>query len=548
MFKPSTITATSVFTLLIGALLLTTAHAAKINTEAPIGGVFNRNLGGEPPTLHPITSTDLYASYVQAYLFDGLAARHPQTGEFEPSLAEKWEASKDKKVYTFTLRKDATFSDGKPVTAEDVKFSLDAVRDPAYKAVHKQPYYEGIEKVEVVDPHTVKFHLRDTYFQNFITMVSMPIIPKHVYGNVEKSKGMSRTAVGSGPYKLERFERGQRIVLKRRADWHGFKSNWKGSFNFDTINLRFVKEDAVSFEMVKRNELDFMALTPEYYTQKAKGNPWGQSVFKNQVENKSPKGYGFIGWNFRRPLTQDKNVRLALYHLLNRPEMNEKFRFGMSALATGPVYNQSPYASPNVKPVLYDPKKANDILTKAGWKDSDKDGILDKVVSGKKTDFRFSLIYSNKDTEKYWTMYKEDLRRAGIDMELRYLEWNSFLKTIDEGTFDAAALGWSGSFEWDPKQIWHSSNAVPGGSNFIAYKNTEVDKLIDKARLEPNTTKRTQMLRKVYELIAADVPYAFLFNDKYTLYANSVKVEKPADTFQFDLGWDYWWSKSQKMR
>jgi peptide/nickel transport system substrate-binding protein/microcin C transport system substrate-binding protein len=538
----------NVLTLALILSISSVSNSAKINSDAPVGGVFNRNIGGEPPTLHPISSTDLYASIVQGFIFDSLAARHPETGEWEPRTAERWEVSKDNKVYTFYLRKDATFSDGKPVTAEDVKFSLDAIRDPAYKAVHMQPYYEGIDRVEVIDPHTVKFYLKDTYFQNFISMVGMTIIPKHVYGDLEKSKKMSRTAIGSGPYKLDKFERGQRIVLKRRSDWYGHKANWKGSANFETINLRFVKEDAVAFEMIKRNEIDFMSLTPEYFVQKAQGAPWGQTVFKYQVENKAPKGYGFIGWNFRQPLFQDKNVRLALYHLLNREEMNQKFRFGMSNLATGPIYMQSEYASPNVKPVLFDPKKAAELLTKSGWKDSDKDGLLDKTIGGKNTPFKFSLIYSNKDVEKYWTMYKEDLRKAGIEMDLKYLEWNSFLKVLDEGTYDAAALGWSGSLEWDPKQIWHSSNAVPGGSNFIAYKNPEVDKLIDQARLEPDKNKRITMLRKIYELIAADVPYAFLFNDRYVLYANSAKVEKPADTFQFDVGLDYWWAKSQKMR
>lgn len=266
-------------------------------------------------------------------------------------------------------------------------------------------------------------------------------------------------------------------------------------------------------------------------------------VFKVKAENREPKGYGFIGWNFRQPLFQDRRVRLALYHLLNREEMNKKFRFGMSELARGPVYNQSEYAAPEVQPILYDPQKAKQLLQQAGWKDSDKDGILDKVINGQKTPFRFTLIYSNKDVEKYWTWYKEDLKKAGIEMELKYVEWNSFLRLLDEGKFDAAALGWTGSLEWDPKQIWHSSSAVPGGSNFIGYKNPEVDKLIEKARLELDKSKRVKMLRQVYTLIANDVPYAFLFNDKYALYAHSYRVEKPADTLTYEVGLDWWWAK-----
>ncbi|MFN7729232.1 MAG: ABC transporter substrate-binding protein [Bdellovibrio sp.] len=526
-------------------LTVETAGAVALNPSAPVGGTFTRNLGGEPPTIHPVTSTDLYADRIQQYVMDTLAKRNPETNEFQPRLAEKWDISKDQKVYTFTLRKDATFHDGKPVTAEDVKFSFDAIFEPAYKAVHVQPYFEGIAKVEIIDPFTVKFHTKDSYFQNFISMVEMTIIPKHVYGDVEKSKKLSKTLMGSGPYILEKFEKGQRIVLKRNDKWYGFNTpEWKGAFNFKTITLRFVKEDAVSFEMVKKGELDFEELTAEYYVKKAEGAPWGKSVFKTKVENKSPKSYGFIGWNFRRDMFQDKNVRIALAHLMNREEMNRKFRYGMSDLATGPTYALSEYASKKVKPFLFDLKKGSELLSKAGWKDSDKDGVLDKVIKGKKTDLRFSLIYANKEVEKYFTLYKEDLKKAGVELDLKYLEWNSFLKLLDEGNFDAAALAWSGTFEWDPKQIWHSSNAIPGGSNFIAYKNQEVDKLIDQARMDPNKKKRMEKLHRVYELIAEDAPYAWLFNDKFAFYATSNKVAKPADSFQYDVGHFYWWTKT----
>lgn len=520
-------------------------QAVTMNAAAPVGGTFTRNIQGEPPTIHPITYSDLYGQYVLGYVMDTLAQRNPETNDFMPRLAEKWEVSKDGKVYTFFIRKDATFHDGSPVTAEDVKFSFEAIFEPAYKAADKQPYFEGISKVEVVDANTVKFHVKDTYFQNFISMAEMYVIPKKVYGDVEKSKKLTKTAVGAGPYLLDKFEKGQRIVLKRNEKWYGFNSKeWKGANNFATIVLRFVKEDAVSFEMVKKGELDFDVLTAEYYIKKAEGAPWGKSVFKHQVENKSPKSYGFVGWNFRKELFQDKNVRIALAHLMNREEMNQKFRHGMSHMATGPTYIQSEYASQKVKPFAFDPKKASELLTKSGWKDSDKDGILDKSLGGKKADFKFSLMYANKDVEKYWTLYKEDLKKAGIEMELKYLEWNSFLKLMDEGNFDAAALGWSTGFEWDPKQVWHSANAVPGGSNFIAYKNPDVDRLIDQARMEPNKTKRMAMLHNVYEKIAADAPYAWLFNEKFVFYANSNKVQKPGDTFQYEVGFDYWWTKT----
>lgn len=528
-------------------LSVNVANAAKPNENAPKGGNFTRNLGGEPPSLHPISYSDLYGQIIVDQICDTLATRDIETLEFKPRLAEKWETSKDGKVITFTLRKNAVFHDGKPVTAEDVKYSYDAIFEPAFNAADKRVYYEGVQKVEVVDPYTVRFTLKNTYFQNFLQIAELFIIPKHIYSDVEKSKKLTRTLTCSGPHVLDKFDKGQRIVIKRFDKWYGWTTpEWKGAYNFETISFKFVKEDAVSFEMVKKGDLDYEDLTPEYYLKKAEGDPWGKTVFKNKVENAAPKGYGFIGWNFRKEMFQEKNVRVALSHLMNRTEMNQKFRFGMAELATGPVYVQSDYASPSVKPILFDPKKAQELLAKSGWKDSDKDGVLDKTVNGKKVDFKFSLIHPNKDSEKYWTMYKEDLKKSGIDMEIKYLEWNSFLKILDEGNFEAVALAWSASLDWDPKQVWHSSGAVPGGSNFIAYKNTEVDKLIEEARLEVDKKKRITKLRKVYEMIAADAPYVFMFNDKYAFYANSNKISKPADTFKYGIGREYWWSAKQQ--
>lgn len=519
--------------------------AATPNLNAPKGGTFVRNLQGEPPTLHPIMASDYYAFVVHDYVLDSLADRDLETSEFKPRLAESWEISKDGKIMTFHLRKDVKFHDGQPLTAEDVKFSFDAVYEKAYAATHWYSFFESIDKIEVVDPLTIKFTLKNTYFQNFLVIASFHIIPKHIYSDVEKSKKMTRELIGSGPYKLEKFDRGQRIVLKRNDEWFGNKlSEWKGYQNFDSVVLRFVKEEAIAMDMMKKGEIDFhYPLSLEYYEQKAIGEPWGKTIFRNKVENLSPKSSSFIGWNLRRSLFKEKNVRLALAHLMNREEMNKKFRFGYSYLSTGPNYVQSEYASPSVKPISFDPKEAQKLLSKAGWKDTNKDGTLDKEIDGKRVEFKFTLLHSNKDFEKYLAMYKDELKKAGIDMEIKYIEWNSFLRLLDEGNFDAVTLRWSGTPEWDPKPIWHSQSATAGGSNFIGYKNPEVDKLIDEARFEMEKKPRLKKLRKVYELIAADAPYLFMFDDRYEFYANSSKIEKPAETFKYDIGTEYWWSK-----
>ena len=154
----------------------------------------------------------------------------------------------------------------------------------------------------------------------------------------------------------------------------------------------------------------------------------------------------------------------------------------------------------------------------------------------------FTLLTANQDTMKYWTMYKEDAKKAGVDINVRFVEWNSFIKLVEEGNFDAIAMGWGGgSIDLDPKQIWHSESAVKGGSNFISYKNPAADKLIDEAREELDKKKRIPKLQKVYEMIADDAPYVFLFNDKFLLYGTTSRVKKVKDTYKYSIGESYWW-------
>ena len=517
------------------------------NSEAPKGGVFVRSIGGEPPTIHPIMSTDVFAGRVHDLTMDSLLDRKVTDWEWVPRLAEKYEIAKDGKTFTFTLRKNATWHDGKPVTAEDVKFSFDAIFEPKYQAAHLIPFYQSIEKIEVVDALTVKVTAKEKYYKNFDVIAGMTIIPKHVYADIEKSRKMTRTLVGSGPYKVEKFDRGQKIILKRNPNWAaGQDPYFKGAYNFDTVDFRFYKDENIEIERAKKGELDMIELRAESFVKKTTGGPWDKTLIKKKIENDSPKSYGFIGWNFRKELFQDKNIRVALAHLMHREEINKKFMYGFSELATGPVFNRSEFASPKVKPLLFDTKKAQELLSASGWSDSNKDGTLDKEVNGQRVPFKFTLIYPNKDTEKYWTLYQQDLKKAGINMELKFLEWNSFLKLLDEGNFDAAALAWGANdIDWDPKQIWHSSSAVVGGSNFINYKNPQVDKLIDEARLTIDKKKRVQTLQKVYEIIADDAPYVFLFNSKYAFYAHSSSMGLPGDTLRYSTGLNFWWKQTK---
>lgn len=531
------------FWLLAAMFLIQPAGAQLGNPNAPKKGAVTFNVLGEPTTIHPITSTDAFAAEVLSWTLDSMVVRNIETFEFEPALAERWEISKDNKVFTFFLRKDAFFHDGKPVTAEDVKFSFDMIFEEKYNALHMKPYYESIAKVEAIDSHTIKVTAKELYYRNFEIIAGMQIVPKHIYSDVEKSKKMNRTVIGSGPYMLDRYDQGQRIVFKKFDKWYGDKiPTRKETFNFDRITYRFVREENVYIEMLKKGDLDYLDMLPEQFVVKTAG-PGFDKLVKEKVKNKTGKGYRYVGFNQENEIFKDKQVRVAMSHLFNRDEMNKKFRYGLSVAATGPTDVFSDFASPKVKATEFDPKLAGQILKKAGWADNNKDGVLEKKIGGKVVPFKFSVIHSNKDAEKYLTTYKEDLKAAGIDMEIRYLEWNSLIKTLDDNKFEAVSMGWSTGIDFDPKQIWHSSSASKGGSNRIGYKNKEVDKLIDQARLEPDRKKRIPMLQKVYELIANDAPMVFMFNEQFEFYAHSRRVDKARPTYQYGSGQAYWWVK-----
>jgi ABC-type transport system substrate-binding protein len=525
------------------------------NPSAPQGGTFNYNLGAEPATLHPITGTDLYNQNIIALVCDTMANRSPETYDWMPGLAEKIEVSPDGTEFTYHIRKDAKFHDGHALTAEDVKFSFDMIFEPKYEAAHLIPYFEGIAKAELIDAQTVKFTAKEKYFGNMDTLNDMVVLPKHIYSDVDKSKKMNKTVMCSGPYKIEKYDQGQSLTLVRNKEWWGNNvETFKGKYNFERIRMRFVKEEDISLEMLKKGDIDFDGLTPEAYTKKAVGDEWGTSakdtgkkVIKEKAENLSPKSYGYIGWNLRKELFKDRDTRLALYELMNRTEMNKKFRFDMSLLATGPWYQQSVYADSAIKAVPFDPKNAGELFKKAGWVVSKENGVLEKTIDGKKTPFKFTLNYANKDSEKYWVLFQGDLKKAGVVMDLQLLEWNSFLKNLEDNQFDAVALAWGGgSVDIDPKQIWHSASAVKGGSNRIAYLNPEVDKLIDQGRGELDKKKRIEIFRKVYDKIAHDVPYSFLFNDRFILYAHTARMKMTKPTLKYEVGWNYWWIDTAK--
>lgn len=510
-------------------------------------GTFTRHIPTEPPKMNPQSSTSYYSTVIQLYISDTLTFTDPDTYLPNPALAVSWEQPKDGLSITFNLRKGVKWHDGKPFTAEDVKFSFDAVKsDPEnkYGTAHTRPYFENFSEAIIENPHRIKFVIKTKYFGNFNVLAGryMAIVPKHLYENPtkEEKKELNRSMVGNGAYILKEWKRGKHMTLVKNPDWWGNKVYPKMHTN-PRVRMKFIKESNVALQRFIKGDTDFIAMRAEDYVKKTTGPKWGKSIEKVKIRNDEPKGFTFIGWNLKKPLFKDRDNRMALYKLIDRDKMIEKFEYGMSLKANGPWYLQSPYADKDYPAVNFNPKEALELLKKNGWADTDGDQVLDKVIDGKKTPFRFTILEPLKEYSKYLVIFQEDAKKIGIDVQIKVIEWNTFVKLMNEKNFDAIRLAWNGgSVDRDPKQIWHSDSAQDGGSNMISYKNAKVDKLIDKLRMELDKSKRIPMMQEVYRQIAYDAPYAFLFVKDYTFYGASKRMKREVDTRKYEIGIDYW--------
>ena len=473
-----------------------------VNEGEPVDGDYVvRWLPAEPPHLNVITNTDGYATIILEGIVELLTRRDFATFELKPVLAESWEVSDDHLTYTFRLRKDIKFSDGVPLTAHDVKFTYDKIKDPAVDAASLRNYYNDVVSCEVLDDYTVVFKCSQPYFLH-IDVLALEVLPKHIYVDGDFNKHPNnRIPIGSGPYVFERWDTGSQIVVARNENYWGEKPHLK------KIIYKIITDDNAALQVLERQDLDMMNLTPEQWVTRA-NQPDFQAKFN--LRSYYPPYYGYLVWNQRRPQFADKRVRKAMTLLLDRPLILETIFHGLGRQAQGIFFDESEN-NMNLKPLPFDPDQAKQLLDEAGWGDTNNDGIRDK--DGVPFSFEMMIVSGNREYDQLATVYQEELKRAGIHMAIRPLEWATFSDRLHAHNFDAAPLQWSNLsvINSDPYQIWHSSQ-VDKGSNYGRFVNEEADKIIEAGRLEFDREKRIRMYHRLQEIIYDEQPYTLLFN------------------------------------
>lgn len=496
----------------------------------------------DPEQLNPLTSNDSGSSAILGYIVQSLLTRDPRSLELKPLLAEARPViSADKLTYTFKIRRDAHFQDGRKLTGEDVLFSIKAIKCPLVNAPFARVYYESVTDAQLVDEYTIRFNIKEPYFLNETMLGGIDVLPRHYYDpqnllkdvtvkdlngdpakladNVKRfadhfNKGYSRSPMGSGPYKFQTWKTGQEVELVRDPKYWGIGKPEVDQAYLDRHKYRVINNIDAALTSLKSGALDSMNLQPLQHMQQT-----GTDRFKKDFDKHeyfSPN-YTYLGWNNEHPIFRDKRVRKAMTYLANRKQMVKTILFNLGQVIDGPIYFHRPEYDKTLASIPYDPKKALELLSEAGWKDTDGDGVLDKTIDGKKIPFRFEIKFnSGNATRKSVALTMQDeLKKHGIAVTVRELDWTVFLSDVKERKFDAMILGWQMSVtEPDAYQVWHSSQAANKGSNHIGYKNSRVDKILEDYRREFDAKKRVELYREFQKILHDEQPYTFLFTPK----------------------------------
>ncbi|MFZ4479428.1 MAG: ABC transporter substrate-binding protein [Rhodoferax sp.] len=484
---------------LLGIPLHVLAQAAK-------GGVLVIGSTQRSRHLNPAVQSGLVTMIPGSQLFAS-PLRMDANWKPQPYLAERWDLSEDFRSLTLYLRKDAVFHDGKPITAEDVKFSLETIRDNhPFKSM-----YEPLNSVTIVNAHTAVLRLSEPHPALLLAMSTSltPIIPKHIFGDGTDVKVHPRNSspVGSGAFKLVEYKPGEHLIMERFDRFF-----LKGLPKLDRIIIKDFKDSASMLLAFERGEIDAQGVNDARELARVAKMPKVQLI-RNVAPAVGPLVW--LAFNTKNAKLADKRVRQAISYAMDRKFILDSLLGGVHKAATGPIANGSPFYSADVEKYELNLAKANKLLDDAGVK-AGADGT------------RFTLeldampgVPEIKTIQEY---LKPALAKVGIAVNLRvspdFPSWARRVATFQfEATLDSA-------YNWgDPvigvHRTWLTSNIKPGviWSNTQSYSNAKVDELLAAAAKEMNLAKRKAQYKEMQKLVVDDCPVAFIyegvFNEVY---------------------------------
>jgi len=424
---------------------------------------------------------------------------HPPS--FAPRLATSWEFSRDTLTLTFHLRPDARWSDGVPITAEDVRFTFKAQKDPRVGWTDME-LKDFIEDVQVVDPLTVRFVFSRAYPYQLMDANDGHIVPSHAFGKIPfehwRTADFEPGLVTGGPFRLAGHTSQQTIILERDPSF------WdKPRPYLERLVFRVLPDLGSQLGQLLAGQVQMVPVVPPQEAARIESSPDLRLVeFPSRT-------YGLVLWNNRNPLFADRRVRRALSLAVNRKALVDTVFHGHARLCNGPVLSSMWAYNANLPQLPYDPKLAGELLARAGWRQAGGEGTLRR--GGKS--FAFDLLYPAGNTMRQQAalLIQADLARLGVQVRPVQVEFTSLIARLESGTFEGVIWAWTEATKVDLTALWATPGETEGTDNYLGYSNPELDRLIAAAREETDHTKAKALLDRAQELIVEDQPVTFLY-------------------------------------
>ncbi|EJQ05213.1 ABC transporter substrate-binding protein [Bacillus cereus] len=442
-----------------------------------------------------------------------------------PILAKKWDISENQLTYTFHLKDDVKFSDGSPLTADDVAFTLTLLHDPTYSGATDisqtaikggQAYKEGkatsIEGIQVIDPKTITITTEKVNAQT-LSLIGGEVISKAYYGkeykqgNLEYLKELYGKPMGAGAYKLDKYIPGQEVRFVANENY------FEGKPKIEHFIYKITKGDT-NLQQFQAGEVDYDGFTTNTETIEQLKD----LGFAN-INVYTGSSYGYIKMNYKKSYFKDKRVRQAFIYGLERQKVIDTYFQGYASLVNVPITPVSwAYTEEGINKYEYNLEKAKKLLDEAGWK-AGSDGIREK--DGQKLKVSYFASSASKINDVMIPVMKEDYKKIGVDFNPEYMDFNTMISKVIKGDYDLAMV--STPMIDDPSGTIEEFVST-SKRNYDGYHNPKVDELAKQALETLDIEKRKEIYKKLYQELSEDPPVIFLNNSK-VVSAHNARIQ-----------------------
>jgi len=477
-----------------------------ILTSFTIASTLNLSMTSSPSRLNPILSNDTASSQISGWLFNGLF-KYDKDGNIVTDIASSYKFENNTKLL-INLRKDVLWHDGAKVTAHDVVFTYEKIIDPkVFNSIVSN--FKEVKSVKALDDYTIEVIYKKPYFKA-LNIWMIGLLPKHILKDEKNlmTSSFNKNPIGNGPYKLDSFKNSSDIILKANEDY------FEGKPKIDNIHFKFLPSPDTVFLMLKENKLDVGGLTPLQIDRQI--NEKFKQDFK--IVEQQSFAYTYLGFNLRNKKFQDKRIRQALSLAIDRQEMVDILFFGHGKVCNGPFLPGSFAFNEEITQIKQNQEKAKELLKQAGY---DKNNPFTfEIVTNTGNDIRLNAAL----------IMQYQLAKIGVEAKIKVMEWQAFLNTVvHPRKFETVLLGWSLALMPDAYPLWHSDSDKLGRFNLVGYRNSTVDKLIEKGSLTIEQEKLSLIYKKLFKIISDDLPYLFLYiPNSITVVNSQIKNVEPA--------------------